>query len=162
YVTAVDNSYSIDGVIYDPWVAIANSGDIGLYSSLFDDTKGAVTSAGGAVTADCLLVDSATGLPPGSFFFGVPQFINRAGGDLRQIATSPGVDFCDESLVPWPGSLDGELQARGLDLPANPNGAPGVVGGTFDVGFDEVVPPELVFTDGFESGSTAAWSAKTP
>jgi hypothetical protein len=162
YVTAADNSYSIDGVIYDPWVAFANSGDIGLHSSLLDDTKGAVTSAGGAVTADCLLVDSATGLPPGSFFFGVPQFINRAGGDLRQVATSPGVDFCDENLVPWPGSKDGELQVRGLDLPANPNGAPGIVGGTFDVGFDEVVPAELLFVDGFETGNTSAWSAKTP
>lgn len=162
YVTAVGNSYEIDAVIYDPWVAVADAGDVAFYSSILDDTKGFHASGGGTTTADCLLVDSATGLDPGTFVIGVPQFINEGGGDLRQLAGSPGVDFCDQAQVPWPGSADVELQARGVDESTNPNGSPGIPGGKFDVGFDEVVSSSYIFADGFEWVDTSRWSATAP
>lgn len=162
YVTAVGNSYEIDDLIFDPWVAVADAGDVAFYSSILDDTKGFHASGGGTTTADCLLVDSATGLDPGTFVIGVPQFINEGSGDVRQLASSPGVDFCDQSLVPWPGSADVELQVRGVDEPTNPNGSPGITGGKFDVGFDEVVSSSYIFVDGFVSGNTSAWSSTLP
>lgn len=162
YVTAARNSYELDGNLNDPWAAVAEGGDVSFYSSIFDDTRGFSASGGGSTTADCLLVDSATGLAAGSFAIGVPQFNNAPGGDLRQVPGSPGVDFCDEALVPWPGSLDIERQARGVDVASNPNGSPGIGGGRFDVGFDEVHSGLVLVVDGFESGNAAAWSVKFP
>lgn len=163
YVTSALNSYTVGGSQVDPWVAIADGGTVGFYSSIFDDSKGFQALSGGAVDADCLLVDSATGLSAGTYWIGVPQFVNAAGGDLRQVAGSPGVDFCDEQLVPWPGSTDVELDPRGGDISGNPNGSPGIAGGLYDVGFSESPPSSnLIFVDGFESGNTGAWSSTTP
>lgn len=162
YVTAARNWYQIGELVYDPWSAVSDNGRVYLYSSIFDDTKGVQTLSGGILTADCLLVDSFNGLPPGSFFVGVPQFINAASNDLRQLPTSPGVDFCDETFVPWPGGIDIERQPRGVDLAGNPDGFPGIAGGLFDAGFDEVIGGILPFADGFEAGSAGGWSVKFP
>jgi hypothetical protein len=164
YVTIARNSYTPDDIPTNSWAAVADGGHVALHSSILVDTKGINVSNGGTKSASCLLADTTNGLPAGSFALGIPQFINAAGGDFRQLSTSPGVDFCDESSVPWPGSEDIELQPRGLDHPDNPNGSPGIAGGLFDVGFDEVDPgPSVaIFADGFESGGTGAWSATVP
>jgi hypothetical protein len=87
-----------------------------------------------------------------------PRFAAPAQGDLHLHPQSPAVDFCNIAAYA-PAHGDGDGQARGFDLGSNPNGTPGVPGGLFDLGFDEVRP---LFADGFETGGTSRWSAVTP
>lgn len=150
YVTAARNSSGAAGL---PAVASMAHATMALHSSALDDTIGLDLVTDTVVEARCLLVDDANGYPEGSFVVGEPLFNSAGTGDIRQTAESPGVDFCDESAVPWPGGLDIELQARGFDSPTNPDGSPGISGGTFDAGMDEVTvgPPPPLFSDGFES-----------
>jgi hypothetical protein len=159
YLTVAENTYSIDSVVYDSWASIADGGDVGLFSSILLDTKGTDTLAGGSTTSDCLLVNTTQNWNPGTFFVAAPLFISQGTGDLRQVAGSPGVDFCDEQMVPWPGQLDVERRPRGYDEGTNPNGVPGISGGRFDAGFSEHVPAGYLFADGFATGDTTAWSS---
>lgn len=113
--------------------------------------------------ADCLMVSSTTGLPSGATLISTadPLFRNAAAGDMRLVPWSPAVDFCDTALyVPTHHDRDGE--PRGFDLPGNPNGLPGVAApsGIYDLGADEV--RDVIFYDGFESGSLNAWSSSSP
>lgn len=164
YVTAADNWYQVDGVRFPPHVAVTSSFSsfAAFHSSILLNTAGFLALDGGTTIASCLLVDTATGFPTGSSFLGLALFVNAATGDLRQVPSSQGVDMCNEQLVPWRGSRDVELHVRGIDHPANANGAPGLAGGTFDAGFDEVVPPGYLFSDGFEAGGLQVWSRKWP
>jgi hypothetical protein len=163
YLTAAANQYELDDLVYDAYFGRADGGTISVYSSILDQTRGFEASAGGVVEGDCLLVDTLNGMPDDSYFVGAAQFVDAATGDYRQTAASWGVDFCDEQLVPWPGGSDVELQPRGSDMAGNPQGSPGIAGGLFDIGFDEAIGgSNLIFTDGFESGSTGAWSSVGP
>jgi hypothetical protein len=54
---------------------------------------------------------------------------------------------------------DFDVEDRPYDVPFNANGSPGVGGGTYDLGADEVRP---TFADGFESGNTSRWSTTVP
>lgn len=163
YITAATNSYEIDDVVSDSFFGLADVGELGIYSSILQDTKGFETLSGGTTVQDCLLVDTLNGMNPGGYFVGFAQFISPGTGDFRQLPQSWGVDFCDELFVPWPGSLDVERQARGVDIAGNPDGAPGIGGGKFDAGFDEVLSASnLIFADGFESGNVSSWSAAVP
>ncbi len=68
------------------------------------------------------------------------------------------MDYCD-TFYYEPTQADADFELRGFDRPENANGSPGVSGGTFDIGYDEVWP---LFADGFESGTTSAWSSSVP
>ena len=68
--------------------------------------------------------------------------------------TSPAVDYCDDSQYP-PTTGDSEGEPRGYDHEDNANAVPGVPGGTFDLGADEVW---WFFRDGFEGGDLTGWS----
>ncbi len=159
YVTSGVNGYTSGGLPADPWNAFTDGATSSFYSSIFVDGKGFQDPNGGVTNGNCLLVDTGNGLPPGSFFISVPVFTNYAVGDLRQEPTSPGVDMCPEQVLPWVGTLDIGLDPRGVDVLGNSNGFPGVLGGTYDAGFHEVVgDASPIFSDGFESGDTTAWS----
>ena len=79
-------------------------------------------------------------------------------GNLRVSPNSPAVDYCD-AFNYLPQHFDGDHEARGFDLSFNANGSPGVAGGLYDLGFDEVRP---LFADGFATGNTSAWSSVVP
>jgi hypothetical protein len=87
-----------------------------------------------------------------------PLFVDAAGGDYHLSELSPLIDLCDDQSPPQ--ATDFELEPRGVDDPLTPD-----QGGTFDVGADELQPaavPAEIFSDGFESGDTTAWSSTTP
>lgn len=139
-----------------------DSGGVGrLNSSVFHPSSTTSVQAGASLAeADCLIFSDAAHLPAAATrsIAADPLFANAAAGNLRLAPGSPGVDYCDSSMHS-PAHGDGDGEARGFDLVANPNGDPGAPGGIQDVGFDEVRP---LFADGFESGSTGAWSGTTP
>lgn len=71
-------------------------------------------------------------------------FVDRAGDDLHLAAMSAAIDAgVVVPDVPW--DFDGKPRPRGLGFDA----------GAFETG-------EVIFLDGFESGSTSAWSATVP
>jgi hypothetical protein len=88
-----------------------------------------------------------------------PQFRNALAGDLRVGFTSPAIDFCDATLF-QPTHTDRDGENRGYDVAGNANGSPGLPGGLYDLGADEV--RDLLLVDGFESGNTALWSGQSP
>jgi len=138
-----------------------------VYSSILWDHQGFFLAGEGAsLLTDCLIVSTTLGVPIGSVFISTadPQFLDANGGNLHLPAASPAVDYCDEAVYPWPGGSDFDGEARNVDHPANPNGSPGVGGGRFDIGFDEV-PSSLVpeiFADDFEGGTLGEWSLSVP
>ena len=130
-----------------------------LYSSVYWPNSPVLVSDGSSFDSDCLLVSDATGLTASTdATTSDPGFADLYGGDLHLRVTSPAVDFCD-AFVYTPIAPDVDYEARGFDPPENPNGVPGVLGGTYDVGFDEVHP---LFADGFETGNTSRWSSAVP
>jgi hypothetical protein len=91
---------------------------------------------------------TGSGVDTGSNLIGVdPHFVNPAQLDYRLQIGSPAVDAGDNAP---PGGLGAS------DLDGNPR----VVGGTVDIGCYEWTTE--IFSDGFESGDTAAWSASVP
>jgi hypothetical protein len=157
-------SASENGVPGNPSAAplfVGNGGVARLNSSVFWPSFFIGFEAGATLAElDCILVSDAAHLAAGATRSGVgdPQFASAATGNLRPAPGSPAVDYCDSSAYA-PVHGDGDDQARGFDLAGNPNGSPGVAGGLFDLGFDEVRP---LFYDGFESGNTTAWSSASP
>lgn len=134
------------------------------YSSIFWDHGGFSVAGGASLVADCLLVSTLEGVEGGTFVtVANPQFANPDGGNLHLPSISPAVDYCDEVVYPFPGGPDGDGEPRNVDHPSNPDGSPGVAGGRFDIGYDEVqASSSEIFSDGFESGSTGAWDSETP
>lgn len=157
FVSAANN---INTLSADPRLAQVNSsGNVQLYSSAFWDTDGVASASGGSVSGDCLIVDDTTGLGSVSFLENTdPMFIDPAGGDLQLRTDSPAIDFCDTAVFS-PNHFDLAHQPRGYDHPASANGAPGPTGGIYDLGAYEA---RDLFSDGFESGDTGAWSATVP
>jgi hypothetical protein len=95
------------------------------------------------------------------------------GADTFYVTPSPQTSFQVEGNEPVPPELPGDLLdvdlagTTGITLTAvaTPSGLAGRY--TFSnrqpVGFDEIESiPDLIFIDGFESGSTGAWSARLP
>lgn len=114
--------------------------------------------AGVAPQVDCVMSRQAaflTGFPPatGTRALAVadPQLAHIAAGNYMLRGTSTAIDFCDTNQ--WPvGLFDIRLNPRDIDHPDHPN----PLGGFRDLGAEEYLD---VFSDGFESGDTAAWDA---
>ena len=165
HVTTTLNSYQGTSGPAEPWTAVLESGSsFDARNSIFASTRGFSASGGSTVSGVCNLVDTGNGMPPGSFFVGVPLFNHAPSGDWRQTPASPGVDMCAENAFDFSGTDDIEKQSRPVDEATNANGSPGQAGQIYDAGFDEVhanitIP---IFIDGFESGNTSQWSSSTP
>lgn len=139
HVTAVDNYYQLEGEPRsDSFAFSTNSlGSIRIENSIYQDTQG-VSDAGGAnISGKCNLVDDGTNWPGGMFVVRDAEFINPAGGDSRQLASSPGVDMCFQDTFAWSTERDIEYQDAPVNENTNPQGMPGE-GGLYDAGFDEV------------------------
>jgi hypothetical protein len=138
HVTAVDNVYP-DGVqdIFD--LSVRNSGEpFEVYNSLFMDTRGIDGPPGFEFTGLCNLVADPFNWPAGSTDVGTAEFINAAGGDLRQLPSSPGVDMCNAQPGAPANDRDLEFQLAPVNEFTNPQGSPGQSGGLWDAGVDEV------------------------
>lgn len=159
FVTASGNSFNSGAAATRP-IVLATSGTGELYSSIFWPNSQVLQSSGGVLNvADCVIVSNTDGLPIGGLVTVVdPLFRDAAGGDLHLRVESPAVDHCD-TVFYIPSQFDIDYEPRGYDLAENPNGAPGVADGVFDIGFDEV---RHFFYDGFESGDTSRWSSTSP
>lgn len=159
FVTASRNAFG-GGFDASPVTLSANA-TATLNSSVFYPNLPVNLSSGGVLSeVDCLILSNATGLPVGATLISTsnPLFVNAIAGNLRVSPDSPAVDYCD-ALAYVPQHFDGDHEARGFDLASNANGTPGVTGGIYDLGFDEVRP---LFVDGFVSGNTSAWSSVVP
>ena len=113
-----------------------------------------LVALGGAPAPDIHCVLSSHPLAGSEVLVGEdPSFAGP--GDYRLSIASPAIDFCDGSRAGGAyGDLDGEL--RGTDQPGVPDR---FAGAHFDLGFDEFLgAPTSIFADGFESGTTGAWS----
>ena len=165
HVTTTLNSYEGTGGPAEPWTAVLETGSsFDARNSIFANTRGFNASGGSTVTGVCNLVDNGNGMPPGSFYVGIPLFNHAPSGDWRQTPGSPGVDMCAENAFDFSGSYDIEKQFRPVDEATNANGSPGQASQIYDAGFDEVHanPVSPIFNDGFESGTTSQWSATNP
>lgn len=148
YVSGAHNQYDASGTPTDADVLQVSSATVEMYSSVYQGGSFLGTSG---LSGRCLMASISTPLVSGVDHFtlnSAPGFIDAAGGNLRLNSGSPAVDYCDESAYAsiW---NDIDMQSRGVDLSANPNGSPGVSGGLFDLGFDEIV--DAVFADRFEN-----------
>jgi predicted outer membrane repeat protein len=148
FISAAHNQYDASGIMTDAEVLMNAGGTVEMYSSVYQG--GSFLGLGG-LTGRCLMASNSTGMVESVEHFTLtsdPGFVDAAAGNLRLNPDSPAVDYCDDSAYTafW---NDTDMQPRGVDLPGNPNGSPGVSGGLFDLGFDELLP-DLVFADRFE------------
>ena len=133
HITAARNHFFPEA---DSW-AWRNFGTINIQNSIFTDTRGADNS-GGTNTGGCNLINNGQEWTPGTYIIGTPQFINVDGGDMRQVAGSPGVDMCNQDDFGWSTERDMENQDAPVNENTNPQGSPGQAGGLYDAGVDEV------------------------
>ncbi len=159
FVSGGGNTYPCGGsTCPDRPIVLSGGATADLYSSAFYPNGPVIAGTDGTLltTADCLMLSDATNLPAGSFFaIADPQFVDVARADLHLKPRSPAVDFCD--APPYAAVADFDVEDRPYDVPFNANGSPGVGGGTYDLGADEVRP---TFADGFETGNTSRWSSR--
>jgi hypothetical protein len=141
HMTVARNSYfdTGSGMLLDPIFIGNQGGDVEVQNSIINDSSG-MQNISGSFNGDCNLVDDSSGWPVGDFDIGTAQFVNVTGNnaDVRQLASSPGVDMCVEDDFAWSNNLDIELQTAPVNENTNPQGAPGQAGGLFDAGYDEV------------------------
>ncbi len=159
FVSASRNVW--DGGFNASPVALTTNATATLNSSVFYPNLPVILGSGGALSeVECLILSNTTGLPGGATLISTsnPLFVNATAGNLRVSPNSPAVDYCD-AFNYLPQHFDGDHEARGFDLSFNANGSPGVAGGLYDLGFDEVRP---LFADGFATGNTSAWSSVVP
>jgi len=139
HVTAIDNTFLDDPGLDSFAMSVRGlSGDIDVYNSIFADTRGIDGPPSGGFTSICNLVDDPFNWPSGSVFQDTAQFINVAGGDLRQLPSSPGVDMCNAQPGAPVNDRDLEFQLAPVNEFFNQQGAPGQSGGLWDAGVDEV------------------------
>lgn len=154
-----------------------NNGRVDLYSSLVVEGQGLAPAGGGTDKvfgppgsggqhhASCVIVHEAGSLPAAALATSQVEtdpaqlWSSPATGDPHLKSGAEAVDFCNTSAYsPVDGDIDAE--ARGLDDPGVPN-----LFGPYDLGADERPAgpdPEPIFSDGFESGNTSAWSTTVP
>src|SRR5690606_4698746 len=114
---------------------------IAINTSILVDQRPFVTSAGGEILADCVLLETTEGLTHhAASLVGVdPRFVDADSGDLHLRPDSPAIDSCD-TLIYTPLDSDFDLDARGYDFTSRPDYV-----GPFDRGADELRP---IFADG--------------
>ena len=123
-----------------------------VYSSIIYDTNSSdifINSQSSINDVNCLIVHEDQSFDANNAFVTVadPMFVDPANGDYHiDVATSPAVDYCDDTLANAQGP-DIDNQARGFDDPSVPNNP--LTNGTFDVGADEA--SDLIFSNGFEA-----------
>jgi len=147
FVSGAHNRRDVSGTPTDADVLQISGGNVEFHSSVYQGGSFLGTSG---VTGRCLMASISTPLVSAVEHFtlqAAPGFIDAAGGNLRLASDSPAIDYCDDSAYSaiWD---DIDMQARGVDLAGNPDGSPGVPGGLFDLGFDEVL--DGLFSDRFE------------
>lgn len=126
-----------------------------IYSSVISDS---VVYGGGTNGAshsfDCVVSPNLFGLPSSGTIMleADPRLHNPAGRDYSPTASSPAIDRCDN----FHPATDADLHnnPRGIDQPWAANFI-----GAYDVGALET---DIMFGNGFETGSTAAWSSHSP
>lgn len=148
YVSGAHNRYDASGTLTDADVLQIAEATAELYSSVY---QGGSFLGSSGVSGHCLMASVSTPLTGGVSHFTLqsdPGFIDAIGGNLRLANGSPAADYCDDSAYSalW---NDIDMQPRGIDLDSNPNGSPGVAGGLFDLGYDEVF--DKIFSDRFEN-----------
>lgn len=148
FVSSARNLRDVMGSPVDADVLQVSGATAEMYSSVYAGGSFLGTSG---LSGRCVMGSIATPLVDGIDFFTLessPGFVDPDNGNLRLSAASPALDYCDDSgYSPLWNDID--LQARGVDLQVNPDGSPGVPGGLFDLGFDELV--DSLFADRFES-----------
>jgi predicted outer membrane repeat protein len=147
FVSGAHNRYDASGTPTDADVLQLGSATAEIHSSVYQGGSFLGTSG---LSGRCLLASISTPLVAGVDHFTLnsdPGFIDAVGGNLRLTSDSPAVDYCDDSAYSaiWD---DIDMQQRGIDEATNPDGDPGVTGGLFDLGFDELV--DSIFGDRFE------------
>lgn len=121
------------------FVLMRLGGTLNIQNSLIQNSSGIDNRGGGAsLSGDCNLIDNDADWPAGTYYLGQAQLINPAAGDGRQLASSLGVDMCQQDAFSWSSEIDIENQAAPVNENTNPQGLPGQSGGLFDAGFDEV------------------------
>ena len=138
HVTVVDNTFLDDPGLDSFAMSIRGAGDVDVYNSVFADTRGIDNVTPLSFSSICNLVDDPFNWPFGTVDVGMAQFINAAGGDLRQLPSSPGVDMCNAQPGAPANDRDLEFQLAPVNEFTNPQGAPGQAGGLWDAGVDEV------------------------
>ena len=162
FVTMTDNDAS-DAVIVARDSTFGHAERLEIYSSiLWEPAAAGILLSFDASTqteVDCLLVNSNIGLPAGDFITVLPPVFADAGaGDYHLTESSPAVDYCDAAAyLPTHRDIDGSQ--RGVDNPQVPDN---FLISWYDIGADELTSPDLIFSDGFESGNTSAWSSTSP
>ncbi len=155
FVSANGNTYACaDPEPCDAGIAqLDSAASLSLHSSIYWPAAGVSGDGTGILTGKCLMVSSGTGLAgvlPNTTTGIDPLFVDPSTGNLRIPGNSPAVDYCDESDYSAL-TTDIDIQERGQDWPGNPDGSPGIAGGLFDLGMDELTLPEELFSDGFEA-----------
>lgn len=148
FVSGANNQYDASGTLTDADVLQLGSAIAEIHSSVYQGGSFLGTSG---LSGHCLMASISTPLVGGVDHFALnpsPGFIDAPGGNLRLSSDSPAVDYCDDSAYTsiW---NDIDMQSRGVDISDNPDGSPGVPGGLFDLGFDELV--DAIFADRFEN-----------
>lgn len=154
-----------------------DDGTVELLSSVVIEGNGEALEGGGLAdhvmiafapnstgVADCVIVHMLEFLPPTTTAVVEADpadiWIDPASGDPRLRADADAIDFCDTDLLPpvVPPRTDIEHELRGADAP------PANRFGPYDLGADEwyAASSTGIFSDGFESGNTSAWSATVP
>jgi len=83
-----------------------------------------------------------------------PDFVSPAGGNYHLQDSSNCIDAGDNTPPVVP---EDDIDRENRPFDGDGNGIP-----TIDIGADEVVPPGLIFADGFETGDTSRWSQTMP
>jgi hypothetical protein len=120
----------------DSFIAHTQLGTLDMQNSIAVDTQG-VINIQGTVLGECNMVNDGTGMPGSTYFIDTPLFMNKAIGDYRQQAASPGVDMCLDDYFAFSSNRDLGYQLRPVNEATNPSGMPGEAGGKFDGGFWE-------------------------
>ena len=145
--TIVDNSIGSGFVIY------ADSENVEVWSSIFDQIGTQTIAYTGALHAGYVLTNNASTLAGGTFIVdGEPAFVNRAGGDYHLQRTSFGIDLAPGETGP---NLDLDLDgnSRVVDLIDTVN-----ADGPMDIGaygiqneIEWCAVGDMVFCNGFEA-----------
>jgi hypothetical protein len=139
HITVVDNHFP-ENPDLDSWamdVRLSGS-QTQVYNSIFADTRGQPGPPRGTFSGACNLVDNTNNWFNGAVIQGSAEFVNIAGGDLRQLPSSPGVDMCNVSPGTPASDRDLEYQLAPVNEFTNRQGEPGQDGGLWDAGVDEV------------------------